>query len=266
MKNFIKRVGRASWTFKQSLTAVPKDKQTKISDLFVWRHNDVWKTSFELLNTAYLFGEYGVFQVDIVFFDTRGCVFFEKTIDLSNGDRQTLNISEILENNFKSGVIGGFGTFSVFHNNTPEIAIKLNSFVAERGYVSYRYKDSLLASYVHGNLDAIGKNDQGYVSLGSVSLLKRDYNLQYQLISDCEYDIVLTNPCSKPQKVTIRIFSFNHGRLIEVHHAKINSKAVIVHTLKKISESCRVSIESRMIMARPVVFIKKGGNMDVFHG
>ena len=266
MKNFIKRVGRAPWTFKQSLTAVPKDKQTKISDLFVWRHNDDWKTSFELLNIAYLFGEYGAFQVDIVFFDTNGNVFFEKTIDLLNGDRQTLNISEILENNFKAGVVGGFGTFSVFHHNTPEIVIKLNSFVAERGYVSYRYKDSLLVSYVHGNFDAIGKIDQSYISLGNVSLLTRDYNLQYQLLPGCDYDVALTNSCSKPQKVTIRTFSFNDGKIIGIFHTKINSRAVIVYTLRDLPESCRISIESKMIMARPVVFINKDENMDVFHG
>ena len=266
MKNFIKRVRRAPWTFKQPLTAVPEDKKTKISDLFVWRNSDDWKSSFELLNIAYLFGECGIFQVDIVFFDAEGSVFFEKTIELFNGDRQTLNISKILEDNFKAGVVGEFGTFAVFHRNTPDTVVKFNSFVAERGYVSYCYRGSLLSSYVHGNLDSIGKIDQNYVLLGGTSLLKRDYNLQYQLFPGCEYDIALTNPRSKPQKVTIKTFSFNDGRIIEVFYSKINSRAAIMYALKGISQPCRISIESRMIMARPIIFINKGDNMDVFHG
>jgi len=266
MKNFIQRLKMVPWTLGQPLTMIPKYKRTKISDLFVWRCDNNWKTFFELLNIAYLFGEDGSFQVDIIFFNTKGDIFFEKTIDLLNGDRQTLNISEILENNFESGIAGEFGTFSVFHHNIPDIVTEFNSFVTERGYVSYRYKDSQFASYVHGNLDAIGKVNQSYVPLGGTSFLKRDYNLQYQLLPDCEYDIALTNPCLNLQKVIIKILSFNNGRVIETFRVEINPKAVIVHALKDISEPCRISIESKIIMARPVVFIYKGDSMDVFHG
>ncbi len=264
MKNFIRKLILLPWSFRQPLTIIPKNNRTMISDLFVWRRDSNWKTSFELLNIAYLFGRFKVSQVDIVFFDTKGNVFFEKTVDLLNGCRQILDISEVLENDCKKKVVEEFGTFSVFHRNIPNIIRELNSFVAERGYVSYYYKDSPLASYVHGNLDSIGKVDTSYISLGGSGLLKRNYNLQYQLDAGCSYDIVITNPCQKSKKITIRIISFNNERVIKSFSTTINSRAAIVHNLKDIPEPCRISIESRMVMARPIIF--KENNMDVFHG
>ena len=265
MINFLKRARNALWTFKQPLTMIPKDNQTVISDLFIWRCDDHWKTSFELLNIAYLFGGVKESQVNIVFFDTQGDMFLEKTINLLNGDRQNLDISKILNNNSNKNIIGKFGTFAVFHDSPPSIVKELNSFVAERGYVSYTYQNLPLSAYVHGNLDAIGKIGLNYIFLGG-GLIKRSYNLQYQMLPEYMYSIALTNPCPQLKKIVIEVITIDNRRIIETFSEMVNPGAVIVCNLKEIFEPCRILIKSRMVMARPVIFSFKEGKMDVFHG
>ena len=153
VNSFIKKLIKSPWTFRQPLTFTPKENGTAVSDLFVWIHNEEFEVFFELLNLNYLSGSEEQSQVEIVFFDKSGDVLFVKCIALLNGYRQRLNITEILQQNCNSFISGYYGTFAIFHLHSPKIVSAMNSFVAERGYVSYRYKKSPIASYVHGNYD-----------------------------------------------------------------------------------------------------------------
>ena len=142
----------------------------------------------------------------------------------------------------------------------------MNSFVAERGYVSYRYKKSPIASYVHGNYDAIGKFGSGYIPLGGESFLKRSYDLQYHFATKEKYQIFLTNPCKKIKNISVKIISLIDRKKIRELIFEINSKSALFFDLDDAVEPFRISIESRMVMARPIIFRFEENSMDVFHG
>ena len=57
MKDFIKRLKKAPWSFKQPLTKMPKYLGTPVSDLFVWRNSKDWNTFFELTDIAGMFDD-----------------------------------------------------------------------------------------------------------------------------------------------------------------------------------------------------------------
>ena len=266
MKQLITRIIKSLWTFKQPITNQPKNNIASISDLFVWFRNNEFEVFFELLNIDYLSGNDDPSEVEIVFFDKAGNIFFTQRIELLNGYRQCLNITELLDRSCNIFISGDHGTFAIFHLNTPYIIREMNSFIAERGYISYRYKQSPISSYVHGNFDAIGKIGGEYMALGGDSLFKRNYNLQYQFVPGKKYKIVLTNPCKKTKKISIKKISLISGKKIRGIEFEINSRAIFFYDMEDEKEPFRISIESRMVMARPIIFSFKEENMDVFHG
>jgi hypothetical protein len=260
MNNFLKRVKKAPWVLGQTLTHKPKNPQSAISDLFIWRYNQNWNTYFELLDLASLFGEKDQHQVDIVFFDDNGRQFHQKPIELSGLYRQVLDISKLLS--ALSELPSDYGTFCVFHKKVPNSVLGLQSFIAERGYVSYQYKNAPLRSYVHGNLDAI---DDSLVPLSGSSFLNRQYNLQYLLDMKKTYEIALINASSKNKKIKFKIVGADNNAQIK-ESVILKSKQVFVFPIKDLSSPSRLIIESKMIMARPVVFCFDNNNIDVFHG
>lgn len=260
MNNLLKRVKKIPWALGQTLTQKPRNSQSTISDLFIWRYNKNWNTYFELLDLASLFGEKNQHQVDIIFFDESGRQFYQKSIELSGLYRQVLDISKLLST--LSELPSDYGTFCVFHKKVPNSVLELQSFIAERGYVSYQYKNAPLRSYVHGNLDAI---DDSLVPLSGSSFLNRQYNLQYLLDMKKTYEISLINASSKNKKIKFKIVETDNTARIK-ESVILKPKQVFVFPIKDLSSSSRLIIESKIIMARPIVFCFGDDNMDVFHG
>ena len=260
MNNFLKKAKKAPWMLGQRLTNKPINPHSVISDLFVWRCSQDWDTYFELIDVAALFGNDKQHYIDIVFFDEIGNEFYRQLIELNGLCRQVLNISNILST--LDNVLGDYGTFAVFHQQTPDSVSEMGSFIAERGYVSYQYKNASLRSYVHGNLDAI---DDTLMTLGGSSFLKRQYSLQYLMEMKKTYEIVLINISSKSKKIKFKIIGTDNRVRIK-ESAILKSKQVYVFPIKDLLGTSRLIIESKMIMARPVVFCFSDGNMDVFHG
>jgi hypothetical protein len=260
INNFLQKVKKAPWVLGQSLTKTPKNSKAVISDLFVWRCNQDWNTYFELLDLASLLGNEGQHQIDIVFFDNNGEKFHQQSIELSGLYRQTLNISKLLS--ALSELPSDYGVFCIFHKKVPNSVLKLQSFIAERGYVSYQYKNAPLRSYVHGNLDAI---DDSLAPLSSSSFLNRQYNLQYLLETNKAYEIALINASSKNKKIKFKIVGVDNSDQTK-ENIILKPKQVFVFPIKDLSSPSRLIIESKMIMARPVVFCFGDNNMDIFHG
>ena len=260
MSNLLKKIKKSPWVLGQRLTKKPRNPQSVVSDLFVWRCNKDWSTYFELLDLASLFGEKGQHQVDIVFFDNNGDKFHQQSIELSGLYRQVLDISKFLAtiNHQPSD----YGTFCVFHKQIPNSLLNFKSFITERGYVSYRYKNSPLSSYVHGNLDAI---DDTLMPLSGSSFLNREYYLQYVLEINKNYEFFLINPNSKSKKITFKIIGFNN--IIQIKkNLTLEPRQLYSLPVKELSSPSRLVIKSKMIMARPLVFSFENDNFDVFHG
>lgn len=266
MQNFILRARRALWTFKQPLTKTPKLLGVPVSDLFVWRNSDLWQTFFELTDMSGLFSDHEKISeryATFYFFDNEGVLFFEKRLDLTCNKRQTIDLSLFLSNSKCTS-----GTFCVFHSHTPKVISDVGSFIAERGYVGYRYNDAPLRAYVHGNLDAICLlPDMKRQLLGSSSFLAREYWLQHELLDSAEYEIAMVNPSSRDQRIYCQLQSTRNGEKIETKAIKLRSGGSHIFPLKiRQSGTARIIIGSHLVMARPLVYRFKNKRMDVFHG
>jgi hypothetical protein len=260
MNNFLKKIKRAPWVFGQPLTNKPDNPKSVISDLFVWRCNRDWNTYFELLDIASLFGDDEQHQVDIVFFNEVGSEFYRKSIELDGLCRQTLNITNILSTLDK--LPSDYGAFAVFHQQTPSGVSENGSFIAERGYVSYQYKGLPLRSYVHGNLDAI---DDMLMPLGGSSFFNRQYNLQCLLEANKSYEVALVNASPSNKKVMFEVVSFS-GKTQIKKNVILNPMQAFVLPITNLPSHSRLIIESKMIMARPIVFCYNKNRLNVFHG
>lgn len=266
MQAYMERIGRALWTFRQPLTRRPKSLGVPVSDLFVWRNDANWETSFELIDIP------GLFEPDkgkadrhvtFIFLDKDGVPFLERRIDLGSCQRQTLELSSFIPESQ-----GSYGTFCVFHSETPDVVASLGSYLAERGYVSYRYKKNPLRAYVHGNLDAVAMlPDRTLQQLGGSSILAREYRLQHELRGSACYEVGIVNPCPRNQRVSCRVVSARTGALLDQQHAHLGPCGCYVFSVQvEASQHGRIVIASHMIMGRPLLFRTQGQGMDVFHG
>lgn len=267
MKKVFEKFRRAVWIYHQGLTKKPKIQSSPISDLFLWRNSIDWKTYFELVDIAGLFlddtDENSERYATLFFFDSTGLLFHKEKINLIQNERMTLDLSKLTAKSSSS-----FGTFCVFHSFTPNEVAELGSFITERGYVSYSYKNSSLRSYVHGNLDAISyPHEKDLQMLGSRSLMPREYRLQYELRGDAKYEVGVVNSSDKSVSVSCCSVLIQGGDVIQLQKSKIQSKGSAVFTINvKKSQSCRIVIKSSLVMARPLVFSTHQNKLDVFHG
>ncbi len=266
MRNPIERLRRGLWLIKQPLNQRPELTGAPVSDLFVWRNSEDWKTFFELTDISGLFADSdgkSERYVTLFFFDNNGDMFLEKRLDLILNQRQTLDLSV-----FVSKIESPFGTFCVFHSHTPKVVSDLGSFITERGYVSYRYKGAPLRTYVHGNLDAISlRPDKSMQLLGSSSFRVREYRLQHELLGPALYEVGIVNPGSRDQRVSCQVFSTRSGEILGAQEAQLQPKGCHMFPIQvDQSQPSRIVINSHLVMARPLVFRIHNQKMDVYHG
>lgn len=257
---------RAPWSWRQPLTIKPANFSTPISDLFIWRNSSDWQTSFELIDISGLFADRAKDlsgAVELIMFDSSGHQLLSKELNILPSFRQTIDLASYL-----NGISETVGTFAVFHKQVPLTLSTMGSYLAERGYVSYRYQKAPLRSYVHGNLDAIARNINGQLQmLGCSSFFQREYRLQFVITPESHYQLCIVNPTSSLQRCEGRLISINGEKLIHLYTFQLDPGAIHVLDLKgEVTEPGRMVIESHMVMARPLVFRIQNIKMDVFHG
>lgn len=263
----VDRIRRILGSLGQPLTRLPSQSAAPISDLFVWRCSAEWRTSFEYIDLPSLFvgvkDEVAGRFATIYCFDRNGECFLRKRLDAAPLRRQTIDIGALVGSGH-----GDIGTFAVFHSVVPQAVTALGSFLAERGYVSYQFREGPLRAYVHGNLDAIAEvSDTQLELLGGRAFLPREYCLQYELGGGADYEIGLVNPTQAAQRFVVQLLSIRSGRELAREEGKVNSKGVATIACKVEGEdSARVVVRSRFVMARPLVFRVQNHAIDVFHG
>ena len=260
MNKWIRLCRKGLWILGQPLTKKPKKSGDPVSELFVWRNSPDWNTYFELIDIASLFEEKLPPRLAIfVFFNADGTKFHEEEIELSALKRITFDLSLYVSKSKDS-----IGTFCVFHE-TPDIVKQLGAFITDRGYVSYRYKKSLIRCFVHGNFDATSYSPDGTLKmLGVTSLLRREYRLQYEFRFE-NYEIVLVNSTSSEQIVSLNIVHVSDIQSASTFTVKLKPREVNVFPIKNVNGK-RAIITSRIVMARPYVFCYRNHQMTVFHG
>jgi hypothetical protein len=265
MKSFMKKLTKAFWLYIQPLTQRPEQVGDPVSDLFIWRRSKEWKTFFELTDIAGLFDDRdgaSSRSVTIVFFDNKGDQFLEKCLELLPNQRQTIDLSEFVSESQSS-----FGTFCIFHS-TPQVISGLGSFITERGYVSYRYKNAPLRSYVHGNLDAVSLSRNKSLKLLCLSsFFLREYRLQHELLGPALYEVGIVNPSSRKKKFICHVLSSKEGGMLSTQEIILRPRASHVFPIQvEKLQSVRVVIKSYLVMARPLVYRTQKQHIDVFHG
>lgn len=264
MKKLIQRFLRTIWTYQQPLTHIPSQGGVPVSDLFIWRKGSEWQTTFELTDMVALYSK-GANSISgnicIRVYDSSGKEIGQHNFTPPSFRRQQIDISSLVQE-----TLDHVGTFAVFHRCTPKSVQLMGCHLAERGYVSYRFRNAPLRSYVHGNLDAVTLKNQKIELLGGSGLLWREYRVQYEMLPGSHYDIGIVNPSQRTQMVICKILACEGGKELQVLRVMLAPGACHLFTLMPSQLSRRVVIKSRLVMARPLIFRIEDNKMDVLHG
>lgn len=241
----------------------PSGRESVTSDLFPIRNDENWSTEFEFLNLPGLIeGNISkTHQAIMMFFDKKGSKLGEEMIEISGVGRRTINIREFLTADRRNAQ-----TFAVFHKADSDTNFLGESFMAERGYTGYKYKNMPTKGYVHGNLDAVSFAKNRIEKLGNYGFLRKIYRVQHLLTGPAEYDFIFTNPTNS-QRVKIQ-------PILETNGEKINLNPIFIESLGcdsltviiRPNQIAQISFRSYLYLGRPVVFRRTLDSMDVFHG
>jgi hypothetical protein len=103
--------------------------------------------------------------------------------------------------------------------------------------------------------------------LGNAFIWKREYRLQYLLGDSRKSKIVLVNSYRKKLEFTLRLFNADSGALLSIKKIYAGSGGVVTFEIPPtIKEKVYLVIESKSIMARPVVMDYQTQGVNVFHG
>ena len=245
--------------FQRNIRIIPK-KKSVISDLFIWRQNQYWETKFELVNFKSLFDENN-YEDEIIKLEIRdkdGKILFVHTFEVKRMKKKTINFTKILKN---LKLNQDYGTFSIYHEHT-DIINEFNSFVAERGYSSYKFKNFQTFSSVHGNLDAISFLNNQSQLLGKQTLFNKIFNIQFIFDNDNFYDLFFINPTNKILRIELQITKTNQEFIRELNIMPAGSEFI---NLKKDHNVLGIKVKSKYYMSRPLVFEYNENFLNSFH-
>ena len=240
---------RNSLNFKPvSLRYHEKDYPASISDAFLWRTDNGYKTIFKYSDILDLFYKIKNSWVEFHFYSKNNELIKIKKVnnlDLSN----KLEISSKYLNNLED-----YGTFYIYHfsKNTKELNNK--DIISNRCYLGYSQNNNLY-SFVHGNthgkFSSIFPNKTFLTDVVKTSLFQNyTYTIQKYFDNFDKSELFFTNPTSKIVKFSIDNKNFelkpNYYLLVEIRNSI-------------------VSIKSNCLFLRPTIFSYKDKYLDVHH-
>ena len=271
LKHYLKKNVPARWLELFSYKAVSMTKipptDAVISDLFVLRVEDGWETIFECLQLETLLNpskKRDIQTLIFCFYTKTGKFIKERKVTLSNEIKTTININQLVEDL----TIEEDGLFAIFHPQKKYWIRQHDSFLAERGYIGYaNSRLGPIKGYVHGNLDAIARSDslRTDLLLGNYSFFKKEYRLQHSLEPGNNYELYLVNPTSTKQRFNLVQKTNQKEDRIKVDLPPMGLYKY-VKTVDKNEDTTFIIIESKLYLARPVVFKIMPLSFDVFHG
>jgi hypothetical protein len=228
--------------------AVMIDKKCKfasISDAFLWRTDNGYKTTFKYADILGLFYKIQESYIEITFY-TKDNNFIKKIII------NKLNYSNelLIDKDFLNG-IEGYGVFYVFHRCDDYSEVDL--VISNRCYVGFSVEDQL-SSFVHGNLfvkyQSLDGESDGSIIFNS-SFFNNVYRIQNSFINFTKSELFFVNPTSK--KINFSIGSNKYS--LE------NNCSIIIDITKEEN----ISIISKVMFLRPIIFNYKDDFYDVYH-
>lgn len=221
-------------------------KCLSVSDCFLWRTDDNFKTIFKFSDILKIFHNINNSKVEIHFY-TKDNRFFKKKIfenlELSNEfliDEKLLNVKD-------------YGSFYIYHfTNDQKIN---NNIIANRCYIGFS-KNNNLSSFVHGNAFAKSKNINSKKNfdkniINTTFFKSNIYKIQKSFKGYDKIELFFSNPTSKKLNVSFSNinFSLKPGACKKI---EFNDKNFI-------------EIKSNCLFLRPTIFCHKGNYLDTHH-
>ena len=225
-----------------------KDYPISISDAFLWRTDNGYKTKFKYSDILDLFYKIKDSWVELHFYSKKNeLIKIEKVNDLNLSNE--LEITAKYLNNLED-----YGTFYIFHLSKKTDDLSNQEIISNRCYLGYSQNNNLY-SFVHGN--TLGKFTNIFsqknilTDIVKTSLFKNHtYTIQKYFDDYDKNELFFTNPTSKNIKFTIENKKFelkpNYSLLVEIKNSII-------------------SIKSNCVFFRPTIFSYKGKYLDVHH-
>ena len=257
MKLLIKKIAntnigiflRNSFNLKPvSLKIIETKYPISVSDAFLWRTDNGFKTKFKYSDILNLFYKIKNSWVEFHFYSKNNeLIKIEKINELNLSNELEIN-SKYLNN------LEDFGSFYVFHFSKKTSGLNNKDIISNRCYLGYSQNNNLY-SFVHGN--TLGKFTDIFskknilTDIVKTSLFKNHtYTIQKYFDGFDKNELFFTNPTSKNIKFTIDNNNFelkpNFSSLVEIKNSII-------------------SIKSNCLFFRPTIFSYKGEYFDVHH-
>ena len=240
---------RNSINFKPvSFKNFEKNYPISVSDAFLWRTDNGFKTKFKYSDILNLFYKIKKSWVEFHFYSKNNeLIKIEKVNDLNLSNELEIN-SKYLNN------LEGYGTFYIYHFSDNSMQLNNNDIISNRCYLGYSQNNNLY-SFVHGN--TLGKftnifsNKTFLTDIVKVSLFQNyTYTIQKYFDGFDKNELFFTNPTSKNIKFTVdnKYFELkpNCSTLVEI-------------------DNLIISIKSNCLFFRPTIFSYKGKYLDVHH-
>lgn len=224
------------------------DSPVSISDAFLWRTDNGYKTKFKYSDILALFYKVKNSRIEIQFYTKNNeLIKIEKisSVSLSN----ELEITSSFLNNIED-----YGVFYIYHYTDKNNLLKSTDIISNRCYVGYSKNDQMY-SFIHGNTLAryktITSKKEIFTDLVKTSLFKNYiYTIQKFFNGFDKNEFFFINPTSK----TVKFIIENKRYILKPGCA----------TLLKININI-ISIRSNCLFLRPTIFSYKGGYLDVHH-
>ena len=257
MKSLVKKLAntdicillRNSLNFKPvSLKHFKKNYPICVSDAFLWRTDNGYKTKFKYSDILNLFYKIKNSWVEFYFYSKNNeLIKIEKVNNLNFSNE--LEISSKYLNNLED-----YGTFYIYHfsENTKDLNNK--DIISNRCYLGYSQNNNLY-SFVHGNtlgkFKSIYSNKTFLTDIVKTSLFQNHtYTIQKYFDGFDKNELFFVNPTSK-------IIKFS----IENENYELKSNCTLLVEIK----NPIVSIKSNCLFFRPTIFSYKNKYLDVHH-
>lgn len=275
IKSFIQTLGNLwpSIYLRNLLGVLPKYYREPplgyaVSDLFLWRSDEVWRTRFDLLNLPSVLYPKNIIEdkVSLIFYDQEGQKICDENLVIPPFQKREIQVEDILGNT------KGFGSMAYFHEGLEENSQQvLPQFcIVERGFAAYRrvLDDSLLWSYIHGAAYLLAKSPGKGEFQSTRRLLGKQFLYQPQLLfSDCDrFDLIYINPNDCDSAIKVRAFDRSLN-LIREKSSILPPRGVKIFSLENENRGIhRIENESQAYMWRPLISKYYKTHFDIFHG
>ena len=237
-----------------------KKNVLSVSDFFFWITKNNFDTKINVTNLAsqVLPNINQKCKVIFVFFDHLGNEIKRKEKILDYFESFSFVVSDYFEN--------GFGSLAIFQNfkNFDELK-KQGSFVTEKGYIGYNYRDGPW-NYVHGNNSTLSLTTNGSIHpILATTLLKNNAYIPQVRLEDCaDTSLVFNNPLDITLRTTIDLFDSNWNKLHSIKESTRPKNTKILNL--GAFEKSYVKIKSNMLLFRPMILKQYVTYFDIFHG